>query len=108
MKGSDKVEMTINIGGELINLDVNFDDQIKVREAEREIKLYIERLRKTWNDASERKLLAMTAFQFASWYNKLLTVQQDAIELANLKSKQIDDWEQNLSFEGSPDLFYNS
>ncbi|MCH5235706.1 MAG: cell division protein ZapA [Muribaculaceae bacterium] len=95
MKGSDKVEMTLNIGGELIKLDVKFDEQNEVREAEREIKIFIDRLRRTLSDASDRKLIAMAAFQFASWYNKLIKIQQDAIEMANLKSKQIEDLEHN-------------
>ena len=29
MKGSDTVEMTINIGGELIKLEVKFDEQLE-------------------------------------------------------------------------------
>ncbi|MCH5240821.1 MAG: cell division protein ZapA [Muribaculaceae bacterium] len=99
MKGADNVRMNINIGGELLQLDVKFDDQTEVRNAEREIKLYIERLRNTWNDASDRKLLAMAAFQFASWYIKLSNIQKNAIEMINLKSKQIEDSEQNLSSE---------
>ena len=97
MKGSDNIDMNINIGGELIKLDVKFDDQLHIREAEREIKLYIERLRNTRPEASERRILAMTAFQFASWYIKLLKIQQDAMDIANLKSKQIEEWEINLS-----------
>lgn len=105
MKGSDNVGMTINIGGEPIKLEVRFDDQMEVREAEREVKLYIEKLRKTWSDASDRKLLAMAAFQFATWYQKLLKIQQAAIDMANLKTKQIEEWEDSIASEtSSPEI----
>ena len=91
MKGSDKVAMTLNIGGELIKLDVKFDDQNIVRDAEREVKLYLERLRKAWPDNSDRNLLAMAAYQFASWYLQLLKIQEEAIDITRLKCKKIDE-----------------
>lgn len=89
MKGSDKIVMTINIGGELIDLDTKFDEQNEVRDAEREVKLYIEKMRKQWHVSSDRKLLAMAAYQFAKWYHQLLKIQQEAIEMANLKCQEI-------------------
>lgn len=87
MKGSDFVEMTINIGGELIKLNVNFDEQIGVRDAEQEVKNYIERLKKAWPQNSEKNILAMAAYQFARWYQMLLKLQQDALDITdNLNS----------------------
>lgn len=105
---SDKVGMTINIGGELLKLDVRFDDQMEVREAEHQIKNYIERLRESWAGASDRKLIAMAAFQFASWYNKLNKIQNDAIELIHLKSTQIEKQEKSLYHLEQDSDFYNS
>lgn len=90
MKGSDKVAMTLNIGGELIKLDVKFDDQNIVRDAEREVKIYLERLRKAWPDYSDKNLLAMAAYQFANWYLQLLKIQEDAIEQTRRKCSMID------------------
>lgn len=84
--------MTINIGGEIINLNVKFDDQISVREAEQEVKLYIDKLRKSKEEASDRELLAMAAYQFANWYLQLNKIQKDAIEIANMKTRQIDEY----------------
>ena len=93
MKGSDFVEMTINIGGEPIKLNVKFDEQLEVRDAEREVKLYIEKKRKSWQEASDRELLAMAAFQFALWNQKLNKVQYDALELIRQKCSLIDNQE---------------
>lgn len=90
MKGSDKVAMTINIGGELINLDVKFDDQNSVRDAERDVKLYIEKMKKAWPDNSDRNIIAMAAFQFAQWYHQLMKTQADANDLVSNKINQID------------------
>ena len=104
MKGSDKVAMTINIGGELIKLDVKFDDQNIVRDAEREVRGYLDRLRKAFPDYSDRNLLAMAAYQFASWYLQLLKIQEEALEIARQKCKKIDesqtmDNSENVSFQ---------
>ena len=90
MKGSDLVEMTINIGGEPIKLNVKFDDQIAVRDAEREVKNYIDKMRKSRMEASDRELLAMAAFQFAKWYHQLIKIQESAIDFVNQKCQQID------------------
>ena len=90
MKGSDKVEMTINIGGELIKLDVPFNDQNNVRDAERDVKLFIDKYKKNWPDYSDKNILAMVAYQYAKWYRQLLNIQSEALEITNLKIKQID------------------
>lgn len=89
MKGSDKIEMTINIGGELIKLNVKFDDQNSVRDAEREVKLFLEKMKKAWPQNSDRNLLAMAAYQFALWCQNLRDIQEDALEIANHKINQI-------------------
>ena len=99
MKGSDIVKMTIDIGGELITLDVKFDDQNNVRDTERAIKISIERLKKAWPDNSDRNILAMTAYQFAKSYHQMLKTQEEVIEIANKKIQQID----NLSIPESSD-----
>lgn len=91
MKGSDdNIEMTLNIGGEYIKIKAAFDDQLRVRDAEREVKLYCEKLKNNWPNLSDRNILAMAAFQFARWYRQLLEVQQDAIDIATQKCKDID------------------
>ena len=91
MKGSDKVEMTINIVGELIKLNVDFDEQNYVRDAEKAIKIYFDRLRKAWPQNSDKNILAMVAYQFAKSYHQLQKHQEEAIEIINRKINQIDE-----------------
>lgn len=105
MKGSDFVEMTINIGGEPIKLNVKFDDQLEVREAEREVKLYIDKKRKTWQEASDREILAMAAFQFALWRLQMRKIQEDAIDLVRQKCSLIDNRD-NLTLSDALDNSY--
>lgn len=100
MKGSDKLEMTVEIGGESIKLgDIDFNDQINVRDTERSIKVFINQLKKKWPDKSEKNLLAMTAYQYARWYHQLLQIHNEAIEITNAKIQQIE----NLKTHGEPD-----
>ena len=100
MKGSDKVEMTLNIGGEIIKLlDVEFDDQDNVRNAERAVKQYIQRRRANTPDLTDRELLALAAYEFAKSYHHLLKIQEEAIELAHQKTAQIDNFDHALVSE---------
>ena len=92
MKGSDIIGMTIDIGGELINLDVDFDEQNSVRDTERAIKLYIDRMKKAWPEKSDRNILAMATFQFARSYHKLIKIQEEALEATNRNINQIDNF----------------
>lgn len=92
MKGSDLIVMSLNIGGELIKIDVPFDEQYRVREAERSVKQYIDKLKKNWPEASDRVLMAMTAYQFANWYMQLLEIQDKAADIIADKTKEIDNW----------------
>lgn len=89
MKGSDSVKMTLNIGGEFIELDVDFDDQINVRNTERALKNHIDHLRKQWPDKSDRNILAMAAYQFANWFRRLKNELDEAQELAQAESARI-------------------
>ena len=90
MKSSDKVEMTLNIVGELIKLNVDFDDQNSVREVETAIRLYYERLKKDWPNNSDMNLLAMIAFQFAKSYQHVARLQENAIDVINSKKLQVE------------------
>ena len=82
MNGSDLVEMTLNIGGESFKLKAEFNRQDAVREAEFAVRQYFNKLRRNWPDSSDRKILAMTAWQFAFWRQEDLKLQNQAQELA--------------------------
>lgn len=97
MKGSDKVDITINIVGELIKLNVDFDEQNSVRDAETAIKAAYEKLKKAWPNNSDKNLLAMVAFQFAKSYHNAISQQAVGVEDLNEICKKID----NLSLSDS-------
>ncbi|MCH5233386.1 MAG: cell division protein ZapA [Muribaculaceae bacterium] len=91
MKGSDKIEMTINIGGEILTLETQFENQDLVREAEFSVRQYYNNTRRKWPDSSDRKILAMAAYQFSYWRQELIKNQKMAMELINKELGLIDD-----------------
>lgn len=89
MNGSDLVEMTLNIGGESFKLNADFKQQDVVREAEAAVRQYFNKLRRNWPDLSDRKILAMTAYQFAFWQIDAIKTQKIALGLAKECSDKI-------------------
>lgn len=81
MKGSDKVEMKINIGGEILTLTTDFDKQEAVRDAEADVRQYYNKLKKEWPDSNDRQILAMAAYQFSFWCRELRKIQDKATDL---------------------------
>ena len=94
MKGSENIGMTINIGGELIELNVKFDDQDNVRDIEKDLNVFITKLRKSLSEKefSNSKIIAMAAYQYANWYHQLLKTQDRASEMAAQKCQEIDEF----------------
>lgn len=90
MKGSDKLEMTINIAGEFIELQTDFAEQGDVREAEYAVKQYCTKLKRQWPDYSDRQIMAMALYHFARSYRDLLKIQEKALDLAYLDTNLID------------------
>jgi len=72
MNDSDKVKMTINIGGEHLQLSVAFNRQNAVRDAEKAAAELYDTWRSRWPSRSDKEILAMVAYQFASYYQELL------------------------------------
>lgn len=78
MNDDDKVKMTINIGGEHILLSVAFNRQETVRDAEKAADDLFQNWRKKWPSRSDKEILAMVAYQFASFYQELLARVESA------------------------------
>ena len=91
MNGSDLVEMTLNIGGESFRLTSEFNRQNNVREAEFAAKQYFNKLRRALPESSDKEILAMTAYQFAFWYQESLKLQKQAEEEVLKSSQMLDD-----------------
>lgn len=90
MNDSDNVKMTINIGGEHLQLSVPFDRQDTVREAEKSATRLFDTWRKKWPSRSDKEILAMIAYQFASYYVELLSRYETAASLAEACNMSLD------------------
>ncbi|MDE6576789.1 MAG: cell division protein ZapA [Muribaculaceae bacterium] len=82
MNETDKVKMTINIGGEHLQVAVPFNRQDVVRDAEKAVAQLIDAWKLKWPKHSDSRLLAMAAYQFAISYQDLLALHQEAAERA--------------------------
>ncbi|MBD5358281.1 MAG: cell division protein ZapA [Bacteroides sp.] len=92
MNDSNNITMTINIGGEHIQLTVPFDHQDVVRDAEKAVATLFDKWRKKRSKKTDKEILAMVAYQFAYFYVELLSRYENAIELAeqcNLRLSEI-------------------
>lgn len=83
--------MTLNIGGQQILVSVPFNRQNAVRTTEKEI----ESLFRSWNarfpGKTDRELLAMITYQYASYYHEMQEGLDRAFALAEDCLSRIDD-----------------
>lgn len=82
MNDADKVKMTINIGGEHIQLSVDFNKQDAVRKAEKAAADLFDLWRARWAKRTDKEILAMVAYQFAFYYEDLVSRVEDAANIA--------------------------
>lgn len=90
MTESDKVKMTINIGGEYLKLTVPFKSQNRVRDAEASVKKLYDNWRKKFPNSSSQELLAMMAYQFAYFYQELMEMHGNATESLDYSLKKLE------------------
>lgn len=82
MTDRDTINMEINIAGERIKLAVPYNSQNDVRDSEAEIQNLYNTWRVRFPKKSDRELLAMVAYQYASYYHELLRLHKQATSLA--------------------------
>ncbi len=82
MNDTDKIKMTINIGGEHLQLSVDFNRQDAVRDAEKAAADLFNDFKLNWPSRSDKEILAMVAYRFAYHYQGLLERHQAAARLA--------------------------
>lgn len=87
---NDNVRMEINIGGERIILTVPFARQDAVRDTERNLGALFETWRRRFPSKSTTELLAMVAYQYASFYGELLERVDEARRSVAEMSHKID------------------
>ncbi len=89
MKKEDNIQITINIAGQRIPLTVAFDQQNIVRETERSVNDLYEKWRVKFPRKSMQELLAMIAYQYASFYLSLSRRLDDAVAEATAIETEI-------------------
>lgn len=90
MNDSDKIKMTINIAGETIPLTVPFGRQDMVRDTETCVAQLFDSWRLRFPKKSEKQLLAMIAYQFASFYLDMSNSMREATEAAEALDSHLD------------------
>ena len=78
---NEKVKLDINIGGEHILLTVPYDEQESVRDTERAIGELFDRWRKKIPNRTDSQIIAMLAYQYASFYGELLRREQRSVDM---------------------------
>lgn len=82
MTGQEKINIDIKIVGEPIRLSVPFDNQDFTRDVEAEVNNLFAAWRKSFPNRSEKGLMAMMVYQYASHYKELAVKYQDAVTRA--------------------------
>ncbi len=91
MKDQEKINMEINIGGEPIQLTVPFQKQEFTRSVEDEVNNLFAAWRRSFPKRSEKGLLAMMVYQYASYYKELSVKHQEATRKAEECLGNLDD-----------------
>ncbi len=82
MNDQELIKMEINIGGEPIQVTVPFRNQELTRNVEEEINSMFSRWRHSFPERSEKGLLAMIAYRYASYYAELKQTHMEALHKA--------------------------
>lgn len=91
MNDSDKIIMTLNIGDQRIQMSSPFARQEFVRVVESEVDGLYRKWRKKFPAKDDSELLAMVAYQFASFYYELKERYEKATDIAIDCLKQIEE-----------------
>lgn len=83
MKDQEKINMEINIGGSPIKVSVPFNKQEQTRHVEEELNSLLESWKRSFPKRSERELLAMMLYQYASYYRELTDKYREAAAKAD-------------------------
>ena len=90
MNDTDKVKMTLNIGGERLTLTVDFQKQDAVRDAERIASDKYKEFRLQYPSRTDREILAMVAYQIDYFYHDLFKRHKEATDMADEIDRKLD------------------
>lgn len=82
MNDSDKIKMFLNIGDQQISYNSPYDRQEFVRDVERRFESLYRKWRLSFPSRTDHEILAMVAFQFASYFYELKEREANAAETA--------------------------
>lgn len=82
MNDSGKVNMFLNIGDQRISLTVPFERQQFVRNVEAKVDQLYRKWRQSFSSRTDKEIMAMVAYQFASHYSELKERYEIATEKA--------------------------
>lgn len=82
MKGLEKINIDIKIGGEPVKLYIPFENQDFTREVEAEVNSLYARWREAFPSRTDKSLMAMMVYQYASYYKELTRKYQEAVKSA--------------------------
>ncbi|MGN0238109.1 MAG: cell division protein ZapA [Lepagella sp.] len=91
MNDSDKIIMTLNIGDQRIQMSSPFARQEFVRVVESEVDGLYRKWRKKFPTKDDGEILAMAAYQFASFYYELKERYEKAADIAADCLKQLEE-----------------
>lgn len=89
MTDRDSVKMEINIAGENIQLTVPFNRQDAVRDTERDVNALFDNWRQRFPRKQPTEILAMVAYQYASFYSDLREKYERAADTARSADKAL-------------------
>ncbi|MDE6230588.1 MAG: cell division protein ZapA [Muribaculaceae bacterium] len=79
----EKIIMKLSVGGETFTHTVNFADQNRVRDVEKDVNDLYTKWRKRFPGMTDRTVMAMVAYQFATHYKELMAMYEEASRLAS-------------------------
>ena len=82
MNETEKVRMYLNIGDQRLSVTVPFERQDFVRDVENAVDMLYDKWRKAFPLKTDREILAMVTYQFASHYTELKERHEKAAEKA--------------------------
>jgi len=87
---TEKIRMQLDIGGQIVNVTVDFEQQDAVRETERSIAELFQAWRKKFVRKSPQEIMAMIAYQYASYYLALRKRNAQLAQVLSQTEKEFD------------------
>lgn len=95
MNDSEKIKIFLNIGDQRISLNVPFDRQKFARNVEKDVDSLYRKWRQSFQGKSDKEIMAMVAYQYASFYAELGERYNEAHRLAEVCMRNVNGADKN-------------